>query len=376
MFKCYGYTEHALKARRIIMRKGLCFSIVLLIAVLTITSFVSCKHEPDLITVTFDSNGGSGLMDPQKMNKDTANSLSPNSFAYASHIFYEWNSEKDGTGIVFKDGESVRFSEDVTLYAQWIEVTFLDPTMTTWEDGKSYSLDNDVTFENRIIIDGSVALYLPDGKTLTCNEGITVPEDSSLVIQGGRTGTGRLVSTGSHQQPGIGAFYEGGDDRSTMGTLMIFGGVIDATGGRDAAGIGGGATCYGGDVYIYGGVVNATGTHYGSGIGGGYGGWGGTLHVLGGTVTATGGNAGTYSSGGHGIGLGGGGAAGIAYLYVTGGTIYASGGNDGACGISTTVWTTPGIKLECRASETAKWHEFKPKKYSSDRYVRITSSSN
>ena len=94
---------------------------------------------------------------------------------------------------------------------------------------------------------------------------------------------------------------------------------MTATGGSDAAGIGGGRYGSGGTVIITGGTVTATGGSYGAGIGGGSRGSGGTITITGGTVTAKGGGYAAGIGGGDGGGSGG-------TVTITGGTVTAKGG--------------------------------------------------
>ena len=84
---------------------------------------------------------------------------------------------------------------------------------------------------------------------------------------------------------------------------MIWGGTIDAEGGKWAAGIGGGSDNSCGNIYINGGTITATGGTLGAGIGNGDMGTCGTIALLGGTVTATGGQSAS--------GIGGSGCAGV-----------------------------------------------------------------
>lgn len=100
------------------------------------------------------------------------------------------------------------------------------------------------------------------------------------------------------------------DDQEPMG-------ILNAQGGRFAAGIGGGAQCDGGNVYILGGSINAHGGTFGAGIGGGQNGSGSRIAVLGGQVSAAGGvNA---------AGIGGGWCGSGVNLCVTGGSLTAVG---------------------------------------------------
>lgn len=115
---------------------------------------------------------------------------------------------------------------------------------------------------------------------------------------------------------------------SDGGIISIYGGTIEATGGG-GAGIGGGQDGSGGYISIYGGYIKATGgstTVACAGIGGGGEGSGGTITISGGHVEAYGGNGSTYSA----AGIGGGGNNSGGNITITGGTVYAYGGNDAA----------------------------------------------
>ena len=80
-------------------------------------------------------------------------------------------------------------------------------------------------------------------------------------------------------------------------------GSLNAKGGQDGAGIGGGSSGAGSDITITGGKVTAQGGNYGAGIGGGAYGNGSDITVTGGEVTANSGNYGAGIGGGaNGIG--------------------------------------------------------------------------
>lgn len=68
-------------------------------------------------TVTYNANGGSGIMAPQTSNA-TAN-LNANTFTYTDRVFNNWNTSADGTGTLYSNSVSYPFLADITLYAQW-----------------------------------------------------------------------------------------------------------------------------------------------------------------------------------------------------------------------------------------------------------------
>ena len=73
------------------------------------------------IAITFDPNGGAGSMKPMSVNPGVGNKLTDNTFTRENYTFTGWNTAKDGTGKTYADGETVNFSADTTLYAQWTQ---------------------------------------------------------------------------------------------------------------------------------------------------------------------------------------------------------------------------------------------------------------
>ncbi len=111
--------------------------------------------------------------------------------------------------------------------------------------------------------------------------GVMVPFECTLTIQGG----GSLDASSSGFGAGIGAAYG-----AACGHICILGGVVTATGGTGAAGIGGAqASPGGGSISILGGTVSAIGGSFASGIGCGLNGMCDDILLRGGTVVAMGG---------------------------------------------------------------------------------------
>ena len=231
--------------------------------------------------------------------------------------------------------------------------TVVDSSMTTWGAGW-YVVNSNVAIDSRITADGEVHLILADDCELTANKGITVQATGSLTIYAQSTnermGTLKAAAT-DFNNAGIGA-----DTYTDCGHVTINGGIVVATGGSGAAGIGGSGG-NGGHVTVSGGMVTATGGDYGAGIGGGIGsGWGSGGHVTisGGTVVATGGDnaagigGGMDSAGGSitisggtvtaiggldSAGIGGGDTGAGGNITISGGTVTANGGGNGGSGI-------------------------------------------
>lgn len=156
----------------------------------------------------------------------------------------------------------------------------MNSNVTELFDGVTYEVDKDVSITERITVNGTVVLSIPEGKTLTASKGIELSDGNQLTINGPGT---LLINNCDENKSGIGAW--------AVGTLIINSGTINVTGGSNAAGIGGGSNSSAdGTITINGGVVNATGGDGGAGIGGGRHGDCGTITINGGQVTATGGS--------------------------------------------------------------------------------------
>ncbi|MBR6252112.1 MAG: hypothetical protein IKR17_13120 [Bacteroidales bacterium] len=193
---------------------------------------------------------------------------------------------------------------------------------------------------------GNATITLADGTTNTIKgghetyPGIYVAEGYTLTIEGN---TGILVASSNVNQyeQSFGAGI-GGGRHIDCGNITINGGVINATGGYQAAAIGGGGYSSYGSITINGGTITAIGGEESAGIGCGNQGHVqydydsddisiiSNITITGGTIIATGG--GSYgSTGGAGIGVGGTNGE-CGNITISGGHIKATGGS-GAAGI-------------------------------------------
>jgi hypothetical protein len=109
--------------------------------------------------------------------------------------------------------------------------------------------------------EGDATIILKDGTTDTVKgfyedyPGIHVPVGSTLTIQGGTSGTGKLIASSNGYGAGI-----GGGWYISSGNINIQGGIIEATGGYNAAGIGSGFNASCGTITITSGVTSVTAT--------------------------------------------------------------------------------------------------------------------
>lgn len=129
-------------------------------------------------TVVFNSNGGVGAPVSQAIPYSTATALTANTFSPAStsNVFTGWNTEADGSGTAYADGESVLgLSAEpfgtVDLYAQWATL---------------YSVEIDTGIANGTVTTSSASAF--EGDTVT----LTVTPDSGYTL------SSLTVSYGSH----------------------------------------------------------------------------------------------------------------------------------------------------------------------------------
>ena len=162
-----------------------------------------------------------------------------------------------------------------------------------------------------IELNGSNAL-----KSGHSHAGLEKNNDGNLTIQD-KDKDGSLNAKGGQDGAGIGGGSSGdGSD------ITITGGKVTARGGNYGAGIGGGAYGNGSDITVTGGEVTANSGNYGAGIGGGGWGNGNNISISGGKVTATGG---TFAAG-----IGGGMHRDGNDITISGGEVSAAGGRCGA----------------------------------------------
>ena len=231
--------------------------------------------------------------------------------------------------------------------------SYIDSNTTTLYPGYTYTINGNVTNDNRLWIDGTsdvdVMIYLPAGKQLTLLCGIDVVEGQNLCIDGDPSGVLKAMacpetSSKDYYRVAIGSPLipdgEGSYEYLKCGNIRINGGCIYAYGGEENGDREYGTTAIGGRdcaIFINGGEVNA----YGYGDGAAIGGPGRTdkstyynvkvIYITGGTVNAYGCPT-RGTDGGAGIGTGYKGKY-IDEVLITGGTVNAVGGGEDGSGI-------------------------------------------
>ena len=195
-----------------------------------------------------------------------------------------------------------------------LNLTLKDVKIDVSDTGDQYDWDQKGKAALSVQGKGNVEIELDGDNELKSgaqSAGLEKTSTGKLTLKDDNKETGSLTATGGNNAAGIGGGYLG-DGKN----LTITGGTVTATGGFSAAGIGGGREGKGENITITGGTVNAT-SNDGAGIGGGLLGSGENITITGGTVNATG-------TDGAGIGGGNGGVG--KNITITGGTVTAAGG--------------------------------------------------
>ena len=242
-----------------------------------------------------------------------------------------------------------------------LNLTLKDVKIDVSDTGDQYDWDQKGKAALSVEGKGNVEIEL-DGdnelKSGTQSAGLEKTSTGKLTLKDDNKETGSLTATGGNNAAGIGGSYWGSGENITIngGTvtatgsyygagigggengsgknITINGGTVNAKGGSQGAGIGGGSDGSGENITINSGTVTAAGGSYGAGIGGGYwgdyksGNGGKDITINGGTVTATGGYLGA-GIGGGGIGMYDGYTNGE-NITINGGTVTATGGDRGA----------------------------------------------
>ena len=156
-------------------------------------------------TISFDANGGEGEMDPLAMTYGKTENLTANGFTRNGYRFTGWNTQADGKGTSYTDGQEVTNlstvdNDKITLYAQWIKVIDrvnlslsghgldekVEDVKVTTKDDISFSLDKygddwGITKDQNNLTPLSGQLFQADTKyylfvTFSSREGCTLEE--------------------------------------------------------------------------------------------------------------------------------------------------------------------------------------------------------
>ena len=75
----------------------------------------------DIVTISFNANSAQGTMENQEVEKNTETKLPENTYTKEGFYFVSWNTNQDGTGTSYNNGDNITIKENTTLYAIWEE---------------------------------------------------------------------------------------------------------------------------------------------------------------------------------------------------------------------------------------------------------------
>ena len=268
----------------------ICVLIVLIVNINNIVAFLidfqtltNRFRVENAYIIIFDANGGTGEMANQTIFYNTTTNLTENTFTKIGCTFDGWNTNADGTGTAYDNGQEVTNltqinNEEIVLYAQWLEEDGIakigDYVYQTLQDAvNAVPTDNTETeikllkstsecitvaknkniifnFQNYTLSNGGTKAVIENNGTIKIYNGnLTSSSTSDALINNNSTGKivisgGRLTDTGPKQvlynNGGVveitGSAYlsANAENRATVhnqerGTLTISGGTIVST---------------------------------------------------------------------------------------------------------------------------------------------------
>ncbi len=75
--------------------------------------------ESTVATITFNSNDGTGRTETVEVAKEKNTKLPENKLERDGYEFVTWNTEADGSGKTYEEGDIINTTEDITLYIVW-----------------------------------------------------------------------------------------------------------------------------------------------------------------------------------------------------------------------------------------------------------------
>ena len=163
-------------------------------------------------TFTFSNNTGSGTMANQSITSDVATAITANTFTKTGYTFAGWNTQADGSGTSYTDGQSITVTAGATLYAQWTanSNTFIFDNNTgsgtmanqSITSGTATALSsntftkNGYTFASWNTLANGTGTSYTDGQSITITSGATLyaqwTANSNIFIFDNNTGSGTM----------------------------------------------------------------------------------------------------------------------------------------------------------------------------------------
>ena len=140
-----------------------------------------------LVSVTFDANGGQGSMSMDPADLGTTVTLPASTLTRDGYNFAGWNTAADGTGSAFVDGAQITLGSNVTLYAQWKTAD------TKYINGIQNNLTATTTAGVEPTLPATASVRWSDGST--SNEAVTWNKPANYAELYSKAGTFEVTGT-------------------------------------------------------------------------------------------------------------------------------------------------------------------------------------
>ena len=138
--------------------------------------------------IVFDKNNGEGTMNNQNMVYDTPDYLTLNTYTRTGYTFAGWNTEANGNGTTYTDGQQVNnltTTKDgqLTLYAQWTPNTYKIEFYKNHNDAQGTMDDQTITYDIETKLDKNTFTrehYKFMGWSLTPNGSVAYQDEEQV----------------------------------------------------------------------------------------------------------------------------------------------------------------------------------------------------
>ena len=182
------------------------------------------QWKPNEYSVKFDANEGKGTMADQQFTYDVARNLSVNAFTRDHYVFTGWNTNPDGSGTAYSDGENVKNltivpGYAVTLYAQWkLETHTISYDLNGGTlDGKSGTVEITASYGDKIVLPKPTR----KGYSFRYWKGSRYKAGASYTVNGDHTFTAQWKKSKGSGGDGGGGAKTGDDNRIALWLIML-----------------------------------------------------------------------------------------------------------------------------------------------------------
>ncbi len=159
------------------------------------TDSIDHQYDANAGFITFDANGGSGIMSLYPITLGEAAALPYNKFTQPDSSFTGWNTKPDGSGTAYANGAEINVSESTILYAQWSKV--INNAILTFSNA---ALPAEL-IGGATIPDPAGTVTVPaenTGVTLLFNANLWVESDTASPFGGSAVSPGGTFTAGKH----------------------------------------------------------------------------------------------------------------------------------------------------------------------------------